>query len=490
MRRLAFGCVFLLVLAVVARAQNADSVALLKDADPDRRVEGAKRLLQDGDKKSIKAVMEALVAERDGFAGREMGRGFADLKSNEGLNQADSSVMGCKKTEEMFAAYWALCGLALGNTPEGTGTLKKALDKADKKNVSLRACALEAMGEAGRDDLAKLAIDIVNAYTADCDKGNTFENLAAITGVRKLCPKGDDRDAQKPYIEALIHVLEASQDDRIKYFAALGLSRISGKQAYLSAGWWRAWLAGNVGDDAGAGKTVAFFDAIAVGTRVIFVIDVSGSMDWPADMEFARDPVTGKGKEKGPDYSQVKSKLDLAKVELLWTLSNLPEDYYFNIITYSKDHQLILADETELVAATDENKRKFATAVYGLKAGGGTNIHGALTQSFGVVRKGKVKDDPALDPKAMLEGVDTIFFLTDGEPSWSDDSTGEGYVHPKWGSIGNGRYVKPENILADISRVNTFRKVVIHAIAVGKDANMDMMEKLAEQNHGKFINRG
>jgi hypothetical protein len=474
----------------LALAQKAEHVALLKDASPDNRVEGAKRLLADGDKKSVKAVMEALVAERDGFAGREMGRAFSGLKGAEGLNQADSSVMACKKTEEMFAAYWALCGLAFGNTPEGTGTLKKALDKGDKKNVSLRACALEAIGEAARDNLAPLALAIVNAYKPEDDKGNVFENLAAITAVRKLCPKGEDREAQKPYLEALIHVLDASGDERIKYFAALGLSRITGQPAYLSAGWWRAWLAGNVAEEAGAGKTVAFFDAIAVGTRVLFVIDVSGSMEWPADMEFAKNPVTGKGKENGPDYSQVKTKLDLAKVELLWTLKNLPEDYHFNIITYSKEHQLILPDESELVQATDENKRKFSIAVYGLKAEGGTNIHGALTQAFTVVRKGKVKEDPALDPKAMLEGVDTIFFMTDGEPSWSDDSTGEGYVHPKWGSIGNGRYVKPEAILADISRINTFRKVVIHAIAVGKDAAHQMMQDLAEQNHGRYVNRG
>ena len=98
-----------------------------------------------------------------------------------------------------------------------------------------------------------------------------------------------------------------------------------------------------------------------------------------------------------------------------------------------------------------------------------------------------------LDAWPLAEGWsagDRLRALIEYEPSWSDDSTGEGYVHPKWGSIGNGRYVKPENILADITRVNTFRKVVIHAIAVGKDANMDMMEKLAEQNHGKYINRG
>ena len=480
----------LALMAVLVTAQKAEHTALLADKDPEMRVEGAKRLIADGDKKSVKAVLEALVIERDGFAGREMGRAFKELKGAEGLNTADSGVMGFTKTVEMFAAYWTLAGLAEGGTPEGAGTIKKALAKKHAKDVSLRACALEAIGESGRSEFAQLAIDAVSAFKVEDDNGNVFETLSGITAVRKLCPAGDDKEAQKPFIEALIHVLDVSQDERIKYFAALGLSRISGKPAYLSGGWWRAWLAGNAAEGEKAGKTVAFFDAVAVGTRVLFVIDISGSMEWPADMEFTKDPITGEKRKDGPDYSRVRTKLDLAKVELLWTLKNLPEDYYFNIITYSKDHQLILAEETELVQATEENKRKFEIAVYGLKAEGGTNIHGALTQAFGVVRKGKVKEDPALDPKAMLEGVDTIFFMTDGEPSWSDDSTAIGEVHPKWGGIGNGRFCQPDAILADIARINTFRKIVIHAIAVGKDAAHEMMQKLAEQNHGQYVNRG
>jgi hypothetical protein len=489
MKRVLAACSTLILLAVLASAQNAEHAALLADKNPDNRVEGAKRLITDGDKKSVKAVLDALVTERDGFAGREMGLAFSELKGAEGLNAADSGIMGFKKTEEMFAAYWALCGLARGGTPEGLGTLKKALTKGHKKDVSLRACALEAIGESGRAELAQLAIDAVNAYKVEDDNGNVFENLSAITAVRKLCP-AEDKEAQRPFVEALIHILDLSKDERIKYFAAMGLGRISGQAAHTSAGWWRAWLAGNVADGGQGGKTVAFFDAVAVGNRVLFVIDVSGSMEWPADMDWLKNPITGEKKAAGPDYSQVRTKLDLAKVELLWTLKNLPEDFYFNIITYSKDHQLILADQTELVQATEENKRKFSIAVYGLKAEGGTNIHGALVQSFGVVRKGKVKEDPALDPKAMLEGVDTIFFMTDGEPSWSDDSTDIGEVHPKWGGIGNGRFCKPDAILADIARINTFRKVVIHAIAVGKDAAHEMMKTLAEQNHGNYVNRG
>ena len=350
MRSVALACLGLALVVVCAAAQDAGNVALLKNKDPDQRVEGAKRLIKAGDKKSVKAVFEALVGERDGYAGREMGRAFSGLDSIEGLDTAHREILGVRKSEEMFAAYWAMAGLAEGGSPTGDSIIKEALDKNHKKDVSLRACALEAIGEAKRVELAQCVLDILNAYKADDDSGNVFETLAAITAARKLCP-AEDKDAQKPYLEALIHILDASHDDRIKYFAALGLSRVTGQPAYLSASWWRMWLEQGAGTEQKAGKTVAFFDAVAVGTRVIFAIDVSGSMEWPADMEFAKDPVTGKGKDAGPDYSQVKTKLDLAKTELLWTLQHLPEDYYFNVIIYSTEHKLLVEDEPNLVVA-------------------------------------------------------------------------------------------------------------------------------------------
>lgn len=490
MRRILLAAPLLLMIALSASAQNATSVALLGAKEPSHRVEGAKRLIKDGDKKSVAAVLKHLVTEADGFAGRQIGEQFKELKDKEGLTQAERTILGMKKTEEMFAAYWALCGIAQGATEQGDALLKAALTKTHAKEVSLASCALEAIGESGRTDLAPLVLPILEAYSDD--KGNVFETLSAVTAARKLCP-ADGLEQQKPYIMALLNVLEKSQEDRIQYFAALGLSRITGKPAYLDGRWWRNWLLKGDAEEQAAGRTVAaptFFDTVAVGKRVLFVIDISGSMDWPADMNAGKGPVTGKQREKGPDYSGVRTKLDLAKVELLWSLENLPEDFFFNIVTYETKHQLIDPAVEGLIAANAANKKKMTDAVRALRANGGTNIHGSLTRGFKIVRKGTVKDDPSLDRTAMLEGVDTIFFLTDGTPSWCDESTDYARVDPKWGAIGNGRFCEPDNILADISRVNTFRKVVIHAIAVGKDADKDLMRKLAEQNHGNYAEKG
>jgi hypothetical protein len=186
----------------------------------------------------------------------------------------------------------------------------------------------------------------------------------------------------------------------------------------------------------------------------------------------------------------VRTKLDLAKVELNWTLSKLPEDMSFNVVVYEAKHRMIDETTEGLVQATEANKQRFRTLVLGLKANGGTNIHGSLTRALRITKRKPVEADPALDKRAMLEGADTIFFLTDGRPSWSDDSTGYGEVHPKWGAIGNGKFCKPDAILGDISRINTFRKVVIHTIGISEDHDKELMEKLAHQNHGEYVARG
>lgn len=486
--------VLLLGLWNTTQAQNADSVNLLNHKEPSYRIEGAKRLLRDGDRKSVNAVMAAIVSEQDGATGREMGLLFKDLKSADGFSAAERTLLGYKKTSDMFGAYWMLSSLAQSGHESADKIVLGALDKGDKRDVSLRACAFEAIGDCGRSEFDKALLDAVNAYKPEDDAGNVFETLAALSAVRKRCP-ASDLEAQKPYLLALIHVLDNSNDDRIKYFAALGLSRVSGKQPFLSGGWWRNWLMhGDKAEDAAGavpGKTGAsFFDAVAVGTRVVYAIDVSGSMNWPADMDFASKPVTGERQGSGPDYSKVKTKLDLAKVELIWSLENLPEHFHFNIVTYESKHQFIDEATTELIQATPANKAKMIAAVNALKAEGGTNIHGSLKRCFATVRKGKVKDDPSLDRVAMLEGVDTIFFLTDGTPSWCDESTQVAIIHPKWGGIGDGKFCNGDNILADISRMNTFRKIVIHAISVGADADKKLMKNLAEQNHGKHVDRG
>jgi len=471
-----------------SRAQ--DHEALLKSPDADLRIEGAKRLAAQNNKAGVELVVKALTIEEDGHAGREMGRALKAVTDGDALLAAEKLIGSPKKPGDYFAAVWTLTGIAAGASVTGDSILQNALKKTHASEVSLRTCALEAIGDSGRVELIDWLLPTLKQATAAIDKSNTFETLSLLAAARKLGMQLEDK--RRPLIEALVNVLEVAQDDRIDYFTANALGKLAGKEPYLDAGWWKNWLLnGEAPPD--ISKTIAkptFFNAVAVGTRVLFIVDVSGSMEWPADMAFRKSPVTGKGAERGPDYTHVKTKLDLAKVELIWSLGNLPENIYFNIIVYETTHRLIDEKTEGLVPAKPDNKTRFSNLVRGLKANGGTNIHGSLMRGLRMTKKKSIEGDVALEKKLMLEGVDTIFFLTDGTPSWSDESTEFARVDPKWGSIGNGKFCDPAAILADIARVNTFRKVVIHTVAVGKDANHEMMKDLAEQNHGQYVNRG
>ncbi|HTE06915.1 MAG TPA: vWA domain-containing protein, partial [Planctomycetota bacterium] len=71
---------------------------------------------------------------------------------------------------------------------------------------------------------------------------------------------------------------------------------------------------------------------------------------------------------------------------------------------------------------------------------------------------------PTRDP------LDTIFFLTDGEPTV-------------------GRTVDMREIRNEVRRVNGYRGVQIHVIYVGEFGGEEM-EKLAHENGGVFVSIG
>ncbi len=98
-----------------------------------------------------------------------------------------------------------------------------------------------------------------------------------------------------------------------------------------------------------------------------------------------------------------------------------------------------------------------------LKAGGGTNISDALETALDLAGPGTSDSTKALN-------VQTIFLLTDGVPS-------------------AGKYTSTADILSHVNEWNKLKRVKIHAIGLGKDQDKDFMRKLADQNHGKYIDK-
>ena len=173
-----------------------------------------------------------------------------------------------------------------------------------------------------------------------------------------------------------------------------------------------------------------FFGLRITSHQVAFVIDVSGSME-------ERLP----GQEKS---GQGPSRMEVARKELVACLEALEAGTRFNILPFSSG---VLPWKEEAVECSEATFTEAKEFVEGLGALGGTNIHGGLRAAF---------DDPT---------VDTIFFLSDGEPSVGD-------------------VIDPAAIREEVQAWNKERGVVIHTISIGD--RFPLLEWLATDSGGKY----
>jgi len=262
---------------------------------------------------------------------------------------------------------------------------------------------------------------------------------------------------KKQSVEMLLAQLAAEQgrlkDDVVDALAALTDKRFDPDPAVWNA-WWKknasTWkpparnkasgIAAKPGEE---GKTVSFYGIPTSSKRIVFCLDVSGSMAFPLD---------GQNGKKAP-------RIDTAKQEMVRALRRLPADAMFTIVSY---HSTVDMWKKKLVKATPANKKLAAKYIDKLVPQASTNIFDALDTSLrlaaGPGSKGKT-------PKA-----DTIFFMTDGVPT-------------------DGRIVDPAQILSEITARNRRAGVVIHTIGVSKEQNAGFLLNLARSNGGKYAAR-
>jgi hypothetical protein len=529
MMRVCFRAAIVAVVVVFVSFSAAGQSA--KSDNPDSRAEALDLACKANNKQGANAAMHAIATESDGPAGFRMAQSIEQLTSEEALDVVEKSVLTFSKPENLFGAYWTFIGMARQNTERSNAIIRKAIVDSRPEQYLLRAAAIEALAYTARSDQADLLLEALRKLDPKrLELEQAIVTYSSVHAAPKLA-KTAEKKLRDDIVLELANVLERVEDDRLQWHTCKALSVITGEDMYIDPAFWRWWVevGGKVVERrADEGPTVAsrdvpkFFKAAAVGKRVVFVIDVSGSMKHPVEVpapppppakEEPKRPVTGSGSGKGgkgagdkepekpkippPDYSRVRTKLDLAKVELIHTLTYLPEDYWFNIVTYHTPHSMIDGGTREFVQATEANKKKFIKKVEALSPLKQTNIHGGLVRAFCVNDKksldpakiGKKENNPAWDPECLRTGATTIFFLTDGHPTISDDTTNGGEVgRPGGARRGNGRMVKGRNIIADVQRMNTFRKVVINTIGIGPHS-AGLMDALARMTGGEYIDR-
>jgi len=196
------------------------------------------------------------------------------------------------------------------------------------------------------------------------------------------------------------------------------------------------------------------------GTRVLFILDLSGSMNFPMQGEGAANAKGG-------------TRLDFAKRELGRALDAMAVNAWFNLITFNGNPKPKVWNK-DMVLATDKNRERFRKYVQELNADGGTNLWSALEEGlrFKSVSYGDRHES----------NVDEMFILSDGAPSVGD-------------------VLDPIEILRIVRESNRFANVRIHTIYISSEEPRgtrpppwmsitpeEMMKRMAEQNGGKFVN--
>lgn len=232
-------------------------------------------------------------------------------------------------------------------------------------------------------------------------------------------------------------------------------------------------------NDAYYGKketTTTFGGITTTSTNILFIIDVSGSMD---------DSVVDR-KRFDAGYADLK-KLTIVKTELARTIDGLDQNTNFNIVAFATD---LKTWKKYGVPANIVNKASARQFVDRLKPIGGseaqelaaaglggsanlqagkTNTFKALMFPFGIDPE-KEQVGPWSGEAAVKNKLDTVFFLSDGRPS-------------------TGKLVDTVEILKEVKRINETFRIVFHAIAIG-EFQKNFLRGLAQENGGIFVDLG
>jgi HEAT repeat protein len=364
----------------------------------------------------------------------------------------------------------------------GYMTDKKSLaalhDVVADKEPSVRSTALDALGR--RHDEASLEFIFKGL------EDEAWQVRAAAVAAIKMF---HDLKMVDPLIKAL-----KNEEGRLRGDIDGVLEKLLGRSMGGDHELWKSWWAANKakilgggstdphgGDKGAAVRTTSFYGIRTYSKNIMFIIDVSGSMQWQGTVpESEKKKGTGTvitgGKEKneGPEPigqgPEDDKKISIAKWELKKAVRSLDKGALFNIIHYSSEVNVY---SPKMVKST----RKARMAVYkfidGLQAVGGTNIHDALMKAFQLAGEGK-----RAAKKNYKSSVDTIFFLTDGYAT-------------------AGSVLDPERILHAVKEENRTRKIIIHTIGIyTKDKKQEedpslvarwkrFLKQLAEQNGGR-----
>ncbi len=301
----------------------------------------------------------------------------------------------------------------------------------------VRVAALDALREL-REDSPRIVEAVVEQLRHDFWP----VKAAAVSALRAIGARG----AVEPLIEAL-----GKNTGRLREDISEALKELTGIDKHGDPATWKAWwkengekyIAGEYepppgeGRKAGAGGTT-FYGIPVLSENVVFILDRSGSMAEPSEWKEPRDVATGparKGDEIKPEGNR---KIDVARWQLKRALAMMPDGARFNVIFYNHEWAIFSG---RMAVLNDASRRKAFEFIDGLEPVGSTNCYDPLEKGLSFAAAGVMAE------KILKDGVDTVFFLSDGMPN-------------------SGQVPRAEDIVVKIRDLNRTRKVRINTIGV------------------------
>lgn len=204
-----------------------------------------------------------------------------------------------------------------------------------------------------------------------------------------------------------------------------------------------------------ANKYEKFFDLEVLSDRVLFVLDFSGSMAEPVELQ---------AKTTGAPPGRKTTKAELVVDELKKLVMSLPDGARINLVVFSDEVRVWREEHGRpaLIVLNDETRDDLlGNFLDSLRPNGPTNLYGALNKALDFGGRG-------LYDKYYEAAFDTLYVISDGAPTC-------------------GEVTDKEEIRRRVREVNGLRKIAIHCVTFGDKNDTDFLRPLAEENGGRHI---
>jgi hypothetical protein len=402
-----------------------------------------------------------------------------------------------------------------------------------KVEAVLRAAALDVLATEARQDVALATVPRV---LGGASRLRGAQRALLVEACAWVLPCARARLGSDAFTAAAGLVIDALDEKRLGSRSRLVIARalcraLASDALYLDAAPWRRLLAAkaaaaaqgpapagatHVRVEGGSGVTAPRFLGIeGAGLRVVFVVDLSDSMLTPIkkeELDDLRRPRTGDAQAAPEDdlpWDRLKTRFDVARAALRRSLGALGPGMSFAVVVFGTKAEALLGPG--LVRATKPNVERALAALDAIAPGpaaagreqgtlrGYTNLHGALRLAFRLTEGPPLPSDEDVAPAGFDTGCDTIFVLSDGEPSWDDfdqEDVRLDDMHagdPETGASAKdedrlhyyGPYVEWRFLLRDVARMNLLRRAEVHCVGVG-EASPELLRQLAELGRGQL----